>query len=683
MNNEKKINLFLPFIKRNRHKTIITLIVIYGIFVVFRLILRQYASPNPYIVPDEMLYYNLSRSLYLGQGLELHGQPVTFISLLYSLLLAPLYGMSAGNNLFGAAQIINILLMNLAVFPMYPLARRLGCKERTAVGICILSLLLPDLFMSGRYMTESLIYPLFLWTLLACIRMLEKTDIKNTIVSIFSLFLLYLTKEGGIAMTVAFCLIFLWKAAEEKNVKSLLPGGYIIVGFLTYALHVDFNTQTIYQTQYDGLSIGHILQTMSGMLLYFLFVPVGFGVLPVILPLSGKVKRTQTEKMLLRFIYIALLAYIAGVCYLIFCNEMYDGIYHSRIHLRYLFPFAPVFAAALFSENMKDIRLDLRVTAGFSMFTALILSIGLFAFSSGLSYPVDSPLLAFLDLQNRIVNLRVLWMILLLSGCALTVYVLHTYGWRKSTSRIFTIIFVTQLLIGNIAVYQNNRYSTDQSLTSDAVQVSQWLDGKNALLVSELEDGCFDNQLNAVDVQLRQPQPVGALEDVCPVMGTSDFSLPAYWVAGAGNDGLNPDYILCNNRALYLMVLDEECDMEITDNGYFVKVSVPADGVWLHSALAGLKNGTNVSASSTFWLYDANLLSYASVRLVIQASTTVSSEMILNYQEQDYYYTVGPEAGEYYLDLPLDGSGRPISVSIRGSGEITIHTYTIGPLGTE
>lgn len=674
-------------------KVMIVLIAIYTFFIMIRVLLRSYSSPNPYIVPDEMLYYNLSRSIHLGQGLSVHGQPVSFISILYSILLSPLYGLPVGKDIFGTAQLVNIVLMNTAVFPVYFLSKRLGCTKGVCIGICVLSLLLPDLFMSGRYMTEALVYPLFLWTFLACARLMERQGTIRTVILIILLFLLYLVKEGGVALTAAFCGVLLWNVLEKKQWKQLIVLVEILVGFfvlygcwrliLTYVFKADLNIQTVYQIQYEEFSMEHIIQTLGGMLLYLLFIPVGFGVLPFILPLSGCSKRPEERKQLLRLVYIALAMYVAGICYLIFCDEMYDGIYHSRIHLRYVFPFLPLLLAALFSEDMKDIRPDFRVIAGFSIFLALLLTLGLYAFSSGVRYPVDSPLLAFLDYDNDIVNIRIPAQIILIAGSGLSLYSLYRYGWQAKMKKAFVILFVIQLFISNLAVYENNQYSMDRKLNEDAIQASEWLDGSDAILVSEWRDGYFESQLNAVDVQLRQSLPIGALEDVCQEMGNSDFLLPAYWVAGAGNEKLNPEYVLCNNRALNLMVLDEACEVQVTNGGYFIKISVPEDGVWLHSAVAGLSEGNQVSSETAFWLFDPALLSQSALRLTFWASAENDTQLSLICEGEEYNYVITSGIGEYYLDLPIETGRQALEVEIRTLGNVTFNTYTIGPALTD
>lgn len=46
---------------------------------------------------------------------------------------------------------------------------------------------------------------------------------------------------------------------------------------------------------------------------------------------------------------------------------------------------------------------------------------------------------------------------------------------------------------------------------------------------------------------------------------------------------------------------------------------------------------------------------------------------------KEYTLTVTPEAGEYYLDLPVAEDTLSLSVDIRSQGQVYIHTYTIAP----
>ena len=74
---------------------------------VARALLALHFAQNPSIMPDESLYLNLMRSLWLGGETALRGQPVTYDSLLYPLLLSPLNLLPRGIDLYRAVLCAN------------------------------------------------------------------------------------------------------------------------------------------------------------------------------------------------------------------------------------------------------------------------------------------------------------------------------------------------------------------------------------------------------------------------------------------------------------------------------------------------------------------------------------------------------------------------------------------------
>lgn len=100
--------------------------------------------------------------------------------------------------------------------------------------------------------------------------------------------------------------------------------------------------------------------------------------------------------------------------------------------------------AALLSKDLDGARLRGRTLAALGAVGGLLLTFGLGAYTSGTAYPVDAPLLSFLDLRNPVVDLRVPTTVFLLSGGVAAAYYLARRGWdrgrcrRRSNSRWYT-----------------------------------------------------------------------------------------------------------------------------------------------------------------------------------------------------------------------------------------------------
>lgn len=93
------------------------LLIIYFAGVIFALEL-VFTSQNPFVMPDEVLYSNIARSLISGRGClseepagNVYESPVPFADLAYAFCRA--------GTQFRAVLLFNSLVMNLAVFPTY------------------------------------------------------------------------------------------------------------------------------------------------------------------------------------------------------------------------------------------------------------------------------------------------------------------------------------------------------------------------------------------------------------------------------------------------------------------------------------------------------------------------------------------------------------------------------------
>jgi len=127
---------------------------------VFRVVLDR-ANHLPKVLGDELIYTGL------GKGWAFHGQPLLRgtrdfgQSLLYPLLLAPVYRLSSdGADALAAVRTLNAVVMALAAIPVFLLARRVVPRP-WAIGVAALAVMCPWTAYSTLTLTESLFYPLF------------------------------------------------------------------------------------------------------------------------------------------------------------------------------------------------------------------------------------------------------------------------------------------------------------------------------------------------------------------------------------------------------------------------------------------------------------------------------------------------------------------------------------------
>src|SRR5205085_228390 len=124
-------------------------------------LLRFWAAtriPTPWIAPDELIYAELSRSLWEHGTLHLLGRPTSFFSFVYpSIAGGPLSvpNVHAGYTLLKAVQ---ALLVSLTAVPVY-LWGRSFVSTRWALAAAALALAIPDLAYSGLILTDVALYP--------------------------------------------------------------------------------------------------------------------------------------------------------------------------------------------------------------------------------------------------------------------------------------------------------------------------------------------------------------------------------------------------------------------------------------------------------------------------------------------------------------------------------------------
>ena len=132
-----------------------------GLLVGVSTLLRFWAAtriPTPWIAPDELIYAELSRSLWEHGTLHLLGRPTSFFSFVYPAIAGgplSLPNVHAGYTLLKAIQ---ALLVSLTAVPVY-LWGRTFVSTRWALAAAALALAIPDLAYSGLILTDVALYP--------------------------------------------------------------------------------------------------------------------------------------------------------------------------------------------------------------------------------------------------------------------------------------------------------------------------------------------------------------------------------------------------------------------------------------------------------------------------------------------------------------------------------------------
>jgi hypothetical protein len=150
------------------------LAIIYVLSVAFRFVLAEQVAA-PWVFQDELVYGDLARSLAdTGHFAIRDVQGTNGFGPLYPALIAPAWVIFASPvKAYGAAKLINALLMSLAAVPTFVIARRL-MRPRLALVAAVFAVAIPSLAYTTTLLSENAFYPAVMAAAAALFLLLER-----------------------------------------------------------------------------------------------------------------------------------------------------------------------------------------------------------------------------------------------------------------------------------------------------------------------------------------------------------------------------------------------------------------------------------------------------------------------------------------------------------------------------
>ncbi len=192
-------------------------VVLFAVSTVVRTILADFPKAAD-VMPDEMRYLDLARSLLTDGTLTIRGVQTTFQKILYPIALMPAMLFHDPLAQVKAMGFLNALYASSAVFPAYVLARRIAPGLWPGVACLAIAVLLPDLCYSMTFMSESLYLPLSLWLLVLLWDALEKQGRRGIVLAVVGgvlCYVAYLCKEVALAYVIVVALMFAVRAVRR------------------------------------------------------------------------------------------------------------------------------------------------------------------------------------------------------------------------------------------------------------------------------------------------------------------------------------------------------------------------------------------------------------------------------------------------------------------------------------
>jgi hypothetical protein len=178
--------------------------------------------PAPWIVPDELIYSEIAKSLGSGSFPAIREESTLGYGVLYPLLIAPAWALFDDSaRAHDAAKVINAVVLSLTAFPVFFLARRYVMRP-AAFAVSVLSVLVPSMLYAGTLLTEVALYPAFALALLGIAAALRRPTARNQLLALAGIVLAVAAKPLAVVLVPAFVLAVLHLAVLDR-----LGGGRI------------------------------------------------------------------------------------------------------------------------------------------------------------------------------------------------------------------------------------------------------------------------------------------------------------------------------------------------------------------------------------------------------------------------------------------------------------------------
>ncbi len=187
--------------RTGRRRWSLALLGLFGLAAVYHW-LQSRGHVTPAVFTDELMFSELARSVAAGEGLTVRGQEFPFPALVPVLFQAPAW-LVGGTAAYGVAKSLNVLLMCLALFPAWALAR-LVVRPAYAFGVAVATVAGGAMLYHSYLTSEAVAYPVFFLAVGVCVRALAEPSRRWDVAAVLVLGLAVLTRAQFVALPLAF-----------------------------------------------------------------------------------------------------------------------------------------------------------------------------------------------------------------------------------------------------------------------------------------------------------------------------------------------------------------------------------------------------------------------------------------------------------------------------------------------
>lgn len=470
----------------SKKAAVILFLIVYPLTVLIRYLLAIKTHYYTTVLIDEHLYYSIARSIANGEGLLFMGQPANYTSILYPLLISPIYRLfPEGTNFFRLIQLFNIFVMNLSIIPLFYLAKRISKNGKLAATIAVLSLFLPDMTLGGLILSESVLYPLFFTMAFCTYRYFADRRVKDLVWIGILGGLIFFTKPGQAVAAFVILLYAIIKGCRFRDKRSVFSGitgivctiGIYAIGILAIRLlfHQSSGVIGVYSEQLQVADSLHLWDFFRALILSpFYFILMCCGLL-LMIPLLNMRTGDTAYRDFLTVVLFSIVALIIGTAWTVNRAEYM----YSSIHTRYLAPFIPILlSASLVNEDEMQAVFQKKEKNTFQKI--IIWSVTLYAVLCAVVFGINagidpkSSIISYMSLAAlRVISNQaaviVCTIIFILIVVLLALLIPHLQ--KKSLCRAAIVLIAVSFVVNTAFAYRYMYREIDPGLKQDSISI--------------------------------------------------------------------------------------------------------------------------------------------------------------------------------------------------------------------
>ncbi len=472
------------------------------------------------VYPDEMLYYNIARSIFNGDELVVNQYYYGFKKIAYSILISPFFAIGNGELRLTVIWLFNAVVILSSVFPAWLITKELEMPRHWRFFAVFITAVFPEMMRSMGFMAENLYFPLTMWFMLLWLKNAKKPKISYTLLLALLCLAMYYCKEVALAFPVSwigfelcypFVAFFTDKKENRRSLKTyfsrkrLLSSIAVAAVFAVLAVSVSLiffrDTQVTYEItdNTSQLTDPDILVFMLRTFLYYIAgVILSVLIVPIFYPLIHFRKLPDSSRRLYCFLIIFVMVMMAVVVYTIAINEdiRYRSIALPRLHLRYIagcglllfFPFLKSLQKAYDEPEPKKKHvwaLSLSVTLYVCLFFVGIRTLGVDQYALWWFAQMSNGMSIY-NLDNSNPTMVVITALILLSFMLMHLISTSTFSWlytnnyKRLAKGAFSVITLIAMISSNIFL-NDMRYASmpGKSVINDAIKINEYLSAQS------------------------------------------------------------------------------------------------------------------------------------------------------------------------------------------------------------